>query len=485
MKLSQLKFEYAPTFNDLRLRRTFDKITGLRSRKPSKSIPAQLSLADQKALYRLYKNPSFRPDDVLKEHAKRSFERAESESKEGHRILCAHDTTLCSFKLYSDDTRRENLPKTATYSQGFNVHASLLISANKNGIPLGIVRALPWVSSSGLSDEEKEYWSARNGCFSNEHVRWIESVRAVESQATNGLKIVHLQDREGGDYLSYSLMLNENVDFIIRSKSKSMFDKKSANSFLAELTKNTPPMMAERMIKINVRSDRGRGSKVKATHPARRERYAKISFWWKEVSLSKPNRPPLHIPKEEWAGIEKSIKLTMIHLTELNPPDGEKPVNWTLLTNMSIKNESDVYDYIDFYRLRWRIEDYFKSLKTGCSYLERQFMSVDGLICELAVTIPQAWWLLCTRHLSEEDEKLHALNVIDNLTLVVLKRLTRSYKWPDDPTVRDVHWATALLGGHRKNNGPPGWLTLSRGLDELNSAVSGARAILEEMGKSF
>ena len=112
-------------------------------------------------------------------------------------------------------------------------------------------------------------------------------------------------------------------------------------------------------------------------------------------------------------------------------------------------------------------------------------MSADKLLCELAVTLPQAWWLLCARHLSEEDGKLNALDIIDKLTLTVLKMRTPSYKWPTKPTVRDVHWAVALLGGHRKNNGPPGWQTLGRGMDELNSAVGGARAILEAMGKSF
>ena len=457
----------------------------LRSQKPSDSIPTQLSPAEQKALYRLYKNPSFKPDDILKEHINKSFTRAQAQSEEKHQILCAHDTTSCEFRLYADDMRRVNVPKITKHSQGFNVHASLLISSNKNGIPLGIVRALPWVSSKGLSPEDNAYWSVRNGCFVNEHTRWIEAVRAVESQAPEGLKIIHLQDREGGDYLSYCMMLDEGFDFVIRAKSRGSFNEKSAPEFIAELTKNVPPLQIERVIRINARSDRRRGDKVKKIHPARRERYAKISFWWKTVSINKTNRPPAHLKKEDWACVKDSITLNMIHLTEPNPPDGEVPVNWTLLTNMSIESDKDVLNYIDFYRLRWRIEDYFKSLKTGCSYLERQFMSADKLLCELAVTLPQAWWLLCSRHLSDEDAKLNALEVIDELTLIVLKRRTPSYKWPAKPTVRDVHWAVALLGGHRTNNGPPGWLTLGRGLDELNSAVSGARAILEEIGKSF
>jgi hypothetical protein len=45
---------------------------------------------------------------------------------------------------------------------------------------------------------------------------------------------------------------------------------------------------------------------------------------------------------------------------------------------------------------------------------------------------------------------------------------------PQDPTLADVAYAIARLGGHLKRNGPPGWLTLQRGFEHLLILEEGA-----------
>ena len=66
---------------------------------------------------------------------------------------------------------------------------------------------------------------------------------------------------------------------------------------------------------------------------------------------------------------------------------------------------------------------------------------------------------------------------LDSLELKILsKRLHRTLK-----TVRDVALAIGRLGGHmnRKADGLPGWITLWRGMLELQTLASGARLILK------
>jgi len=41
---------------------------------------------------------------------------------------------------------------------------------------------------------------------------------------------------------------------------------------------------------------------------------------------------------------------------------------------------------------------------------------------------------------------------------------------PAHATVDDALLAVAALGGHLKNNGPPGWLVLRRGFEKLHTA---------------
>ncbi|MBI4570010.1 MAG: hypothetical protein HY719_16575 [Planctomycetes bacterium] len=38
---------------------------------------------------------------------------------------------------------------------------------------------------------------------------------------------------------------------------------------------------------------------------------------------------------------------------------------------------------------------------------------------------------------------------------------------PENPTVRDVYWAVAGMGGHLAHHGQPGWLAPWRGFEKL------------------
>ena len=47
------------------------------------------------------------------------------------------------------------------------------------------------------------------------------------------------------------------------------------------------------------------------------------------------------------------------------------------------------------------------------------------------------------------------------------------------PTVDETLMAIAGMGGHLKRNGAPGWLTITRGYEELLTLEEGARIVLE------
>ena len=50
-------------------------------------------------------------------------------------------------------------------------------------------------------------------------------------------------------------------------------------------------------------------------------------------------------------------------------------------------------------------------------------------------------------------------------------------KLPEAPTAEDVYLAIAQLGGYIKYaKTPPGWLTLARGFEELQTLTAGWRA---------
>ena len=54
-----------------------------------------------------------------------------------------------------------------------------------------------------------------------------------------------------------------------------------------------------------------------------------------------------------------------VYVLEKNPPDGEEAIEWMLLTNLPVMSYEDAYEKVLWYSLRWRIEMYFKVLKSG------------------------------------------------------------------------------------------------------------------------
>lgn len=127
---------------------------------------------------------------------------------------------------------------------------------------------------------------------------------------------------------------------------------------------------------------------------------------------------------------------------------------------------------IDYYRARWMIEEYNKAIKTGCDFESRQLQDYEGLVNLLAVYAPIAYRLLLLRSEAARVPEQPALTVVSQDELDVLRALGRR-KLPERPTSRDVYLAIAALGGHIKYNGDPGWLTLARGYEALQSFVTG------------
>lgn len=112
------------------------------------------------------------------------------------------------------------------------------------------------------------------------------------------------------------------------------------------------------------------------------------------------------------------------------------------------------------------IEEYFKAVKTGCQYEQRQPESAHALLNALAVLVPVAWRLLLLRHLARESDTRPATDALTKTQVDVLKAVAKK-PLPKRPTVRDALLAVAALGGHIKNNGEPGWQVLGRGYRDL------------------
>jgi Transposase DDE domain len=60
-------------------------------------------------------------------------------------------------------------------------------------------------------------------------------------------------------------------------------------------------------------------------------------------------------------------------------------LEWVLFTTVPVTDAASALERMEWYRLRWVVEEYHKALKTGCAREQRQLQSAQGLLALLAV----------------------------------------------------------------------------------------------------
>jgi hypothetical protein len=197
---------------------------------------------------------------------------------------------------------------------------------------------------------------------------------------------------------------------------------------------------------------------------------------------------PVSLGPHRWTRGEhdgKTLDLWVIHVKEFNSPAGVTPLEWILLSNLPAETFGQVCQLIDFYACRPVIEEYHKGLKTGMGIEALQFEHTDRLEPAIALLSVNTVLLLQLRQASRrrDADVTLARTVVPPLWVRVLcGKLHPGTPGRDDLSVREFLFGVARLGGHlgRKGDGPPGWLTLWRGWNDLQLMIQGALALRGE-----
>lgn len=195
--------------------------------------------------------------------------------------------------------------------------------------------------------------------------------------------------------------------------------------------------------------------------------------------ISPGNGASYHLPDR--------LELNFVEAIELDPPAGMEPVHWRLVTTEPVDTVEHVIDIIDIYCARWQIEEFFKAIKTGCQFQTLQLETATALIVALTIYTAVAWRLLLMRWLDRNEPDAPAPRALTSTELGALQAVCKmnGKPLPSAPTVHDAMTAIAELGGHIKNNGPPGFLVMGRGFSKLQTIEMGylaALALREDSG---
>lgn len=414
-------------FKDPRLNHRAQLSFGKIIKKPGLSFPQVFNQKELTGFYRLINNSNI---DKLEFQKSSKNEAISSISSKNRSVVIAHDTTV--FK-----------PKAKIES--FFGHFSIALDDEQDSRFLyGPIAINLW--HRNIKDKTK----------GKEYRRWIDGIKEVECSLPNK-KLIHLMDREGDSYEHFCELQSLNTGFVIRGRT----DKKLFDSDLKlHETMDRKSFIIKRSVQLSKRKKSPIPSMNK-THPPREVRTAKLGITAEKVKIKRPMMLSKKLPE--------FVDLNIVWVKEIEVTCGERPICWVLITSEKINKKEEVEKVVDLYRKRWLIEEFFKALKSGCKIEHRQFEGKENWYKLVYFLSDIAVKLVNLRRL---DKIKDLSSVISYTQQKILKKLG-SEEHRKLKTPIDYKYEIAKLGGHIRYNGPPGWIVLARGLEELITLEKG------------
>lgn len=182
---------------------------------------------------------------------------------------------------------------------------------------------------------------------------------------------------------------------------------------------------------------------------------------------------------------EKTVNVVLAQEKGTTPP-GERPIEWLLLTNRPIDTVEQLQQVVLGYAQRWKIEEFHKTWKSGaCRVEEMQLHTMDAAIKWATILAAVAVRIERIKLLSRREPERPATDEFSKLELraIILLHFEASAKKQlasgKVPTLGEATYWLAKIGGYtgKSSGGPPGSVTLARGLKEVQSVVRALEAM--------
>ena len=456
---AEREFDGAPV-GDARLSRRLVHSATVQAKNPGLSFPdaAGGDRALVKGHYRFLDQPdgsAVTMENILKPHREQTMRRMKAEKT----VLCIQDGTDLN---YNGAAECEGLGviggnQTGAKSRGLHLHSTLTVT--DEGVPLGVLRAQCWApggrqdgrSARAVPIEEKETYC------------WILAMRDCEAVAADmpHTKLVQVMDR-AADFLELFDEWRQGArrtDLLVRAQ----FNRRTtAESKLFDGVRATAPRLWFEL-QVSRQSRRPKKSKQKA-QPGRKARTAQMSLRYQRVEL----RPPRYLSDMD------PLPVWIVHALEEQPPEGKKPIEWFLLTTIELTSPEQAQRVLDWYCLRWRIEDWHRVLKTGCRIEDLRNETAERIKRALAIYLVVAWRIMLMTLLGRQSPDLPCEVLFTDLEIEVLTAIGERRRDLKPPrTLGEAVHLVARLGGYLPRKTPPGHKALWSGNVKLRLLCAG------------
>jgi hypothetical protein len=419
---------------------------------PAGSFPQQIELwGDLKAAYRLFDADEVTFDAVAAPHWRQTRAAAPG------RYLVLGDTTEIDFG-YGREI--DGLSRIGNGSgNGFLLHNGLLVDAESRAV-IGVAGQTIHYRKAAPKKENKSQRFKRE----RESRVWGDLIDQI-GPPPEGAQWVHVCDRGADDFEVFCHLRQNRGDWVIRASSTHRLILTPADQ-QQPLSEYLETLAVAGTYELNLRA-----------RPQHAARTAKL-----EVRMGELRMPvPKHKSPDVKALRPEPIGMSVVWVREVDPPPGIEPIEWTIYTSLPVASFDAAWTIVEYYECRWLIEEYHKALKSGCAVQRRVLRSADRLEAMVGLMSVEAVRLLQLKTVARVDPDRLARTVVPPLWLQMLKAARKRLTRVHDLTIYQFYRELAKLGGFlgRKSDGEPGWITIWRGWEKLNTLVSGAELAMQ------
>jgi hypothetical protein len=424
--------------------------------RPQASIPqACQSRAKTKAAYRFFEHPDMSMDKVLEQHYESTVHRGSKEEV----VLAVQDTTTLNYTAHPATERLGPIGYRLGRGMGLILHDTMAF--NRDGTPLGLLDVQCWARNG--EDFGKNKRRHEVPIEEKESHKWLISFRkVVEVQRRYPqTTVVSVGDREADIYELFELALKE-------PSGPKLLVRASQNRVLAQ-------QQGHLWEKVNEQEVAG----IQEVHVPRRgrdpARVAQLEVRFAEITLKPPIRKPKLGELTIWAVLAQ----------EVDAPEGVEPIQWMLLTTCPVTTFEEATEKLAWYAIRWGIEVYHRTLKSGCKIEQRQLGHADRIETCLGIDMVVAWRIVHLTKLGRQTPDVPCTVFFEEAEWKALNTYITQNPAPPErtPSLREAMRMVASLGGFlgRKSDGEPGTKSLWIGLQRLDDLTAMWKVMIKFM----
>lgn len=270
------------------------------------------SRAGEMRLTRFLRNDAVTCEEMLSEAAARTAERCA-----GRHVVAIQDTTVLR----------------SSGGGGSYLHAVIALDGEDDAV-LGLIDGQFLERSDGRRAGRRQV-----GIEEKESFRWLLGADQAASVCAGAASVTVVADRESDIFEMFALR-PEGAELVVRAA----HDRALAEGGALFGAIDAAPVD-------------GRAELVLPAKPGRKRRTAQMEVRFMAVELACP-------ANGQRRGLPKSVAVWLVDVRESDPPPGEAPVHWRLLTTHAVTNPAAAFMVADLYRRRWAIEQLFRTLKS-------------------------------------------------------------------------------------------------------------------------